>query len=101
MSVKRICLLSSLLLLLAIPSFWPYGYYVFLRWVIFITSLVLVVKFYESDLQTWSLIFGAVSFLFNPIFPIHMVKSSWVVVDFIVAILFFSSYSAYKGRKGA
>lgn len=97
MSLKKPSIIAGVLLLLAIPPIWPYGYYIFLRWVIFIASIIVAWGFYKSKLTAWTFIFGAIAFLFNPIAPIYLSKSSWVAIDFITATLFF--LSAYSIRQ--
>lgn len=89
MNNKWICIISGLALLVAIPTGWPYDFYIILRWVIFITSLIVAFGFYNSKLPAWTLIFGAVAFMFNPIFPIYLNKQTWVIIDLISAFLFF------------
>jgi len=101
MNTKQLSIIVALMLLLAIPSgWWPYGYYVLLRWVVFIGSIIISHGFYKSKLSGWVLVFGAIAFLFNPIMPIYLNKSSWVAIDFITMILFLvSAYSPNKNEK--
>jgi len=100
MNIKKTCILSGILLLLAIPPVWPYGYYQLLRLLIFATSALVAWGFYKSKLTPWAWIFGSVTFLFNPLIPIHFDKSSWVPIDFISAMLFFlAAYSVKKYGK--
>ncbi len=92
--MKNICIGSGLLLLLAILSFWPYGFYIFLRWMICFVSIYVAYGFYKSKLSGWMLIFGALAFVFNPIAPIYLNKAIWIPIDLIGAILFFiAAYS--------
>lgn len=92
MNMKQISAIAGVLLILAIPSgLWPYDYYVLLRWVIAGSALALAYYFYESKKTSWTLIFGSVAFLFNPIAPIYLAKQTWVIIDMIVAVLFFIS----------
>lgn len=97
MNIKGLCIASGIILLLAIPTGWPYGYYILLRWTIFITSIIVAWNFYKSEVSAWAFIFGAVAFLFNPIAPIYQSKSTWVIFDFIGAVLFF--LAAYSTKK--
>ena len=97
MKMKNICISSGLLLLLAIPSFWPYGFYIFLRWAICFVSILVAYGFYKSKLNGWAMVFGAIAILFNPIFPVYLNKASWVLIDIISAILFF--IAAYSNKK--
>ena len=57
-----------------------------------------IYKYYESKLTSWVFIFGALAFLFNPLFPIFMDKSVWVGIDLISAIVFFFSAYSVKGN---
>ena len=97
MNIKWLCVASGIMLLLAIPTGWPYGFYILLRWAIFISSALVAYSFYKANLQGWVLVFAAIAFLFNPLFPIYQTKSTWVMFDFIAAILFF--LAAYSKKK--
>jgi hypothetical protein len=45
--------------------------------------------------KPWMPIFGAIAFLFNPIDPITMARSIWIVIDWADALfLVFSIFSA-------
>lgn len=93
MKIRRLCLISGVLLILAIPTGWPYIYYEFLRSAIFVSSIIIADTFHKSKLISWTFVFGAIAFLFNPIIPIYLSKSSWIPIDFLSAILFF--YAAH------
>lgn len=93
-NTKGLCIISGILLILAIPTGWPYSFYIFLRWFIFGASIIVAYGFYKSKLTAWTFIFGALAFLFNPIMPVYLDKTTWVGIDFIGAILFFiAAYS--------
>jgi len=80
------------MLLLAIPTgLWGYGYYVLLRWVVTGTALFILWTAYEFKKTTWLWIMGIIALLFNPIAPIYLDKDTWVVIDFIVAVIFLIS----------
>ena len=96
MNLKWVAVISGVLLLLAMPTGWPYGYYVLLRWIITGSALILAYGFYESKIIHWALVFGGIAFLFNPIFPIYLDKQTWVIIDLIVAIIFFASNGAVR-----
>lgn len=98
MNIKWLCVLSGALLLLAIPTGWPYSFYILLRWFIFITSAIVAYGFYMSKISTWALVFGGIAFLFNPIAPIYLNKSTWVSLDFISAVLFFVASGSTKKK---
>lgn len=79
---------------------WPYVYYQLLRWIIFISGIVVSYGFYKSHLQGWMLVFGAITILFNPIFPVYLYqKSYWIGIDLIIGIIFLNASGSSK--KGA
>lgn len=95
--MKNLCILAGTLLLLAMSTFLPYSFYVFLRWAICLVSIYVSYGFLISKLNGWALVFGAIGIVFNPIIPIYLTKASWLPIDFIGAILFFiAGYSAKK-----
>lgn len=66
----------------------PYGYYVFLRWVVCASALFVIWAAYNPR-RLWALwIFGIIAVLFNPVVPIHAWRGFWIPVDVVVAILF-------------
>jgi len=91
--------ISTIMLILAIPTFWAYGYYVLLRWVVTISAVFLLSLAYESKKTLWLFLMGMIAILFNPIIPVHLDKETWVVIDFIVAIIFLVSISKIKYKK--
>lgn len=97
MNIKWPSIIAGILLLLGIPNGWPYDYYTILRWVVCGVAIFNVVGFYKSKLTGWVFVFGALAFLFNPLFPVHLNKSSWVGIDLISAIVFF--LAAYSIRR--
>lgn len=90
--MKWLVIASGVLLLFGMLNL-PYGYYNFLRLAICISSAIVAYHFYNSQKTLWTLIFGAIALLFNPIVPVYLTKSLWVVIDLIAAILFFTSLS--------
>jgi len=84
------------MLLLAIPDIWPYGYYIVLRWVVAASALFLIWVSYELKKQFWLVPMAMVAILFNPIVPIHLDKETWTIIDFVVAILFLVSIFKLK-----
>jgi hypothetical protein len=82
--------LAAIMLLLAIPSIWPYSYYQILRWVVAIVACYNAYTAYESKQNNWLIIMIGIAILFNPIAPIYFEKSTWVVMDIIGAIVMFS-----------
>ena len=98
MSIRWLSVVSGVLLILAIPSGWLYGYYVFLRWAIFVSAIVVANGFHKAKLMAWVFVFGALAFLFNPIVPIYLNKASWVGIDLVAAMLFFIAAYSIKRK---
>jgi len=98
MNIKWFSIASGILLLLGILNGWPYGYYIFLRWAVCGAAIFNAIGFSKSKLTGWVLVFGALAFLFNPLFPVYLNKSSWVGIDLISAILFFLSAYSIKDK---
>ncbi len=97
MNIKNLCLLAGILLIGAIFSFWPYSYFIILRWLVFIISLIVLNGFYTSNLKGWAIVFGVIALLFNPIYPVYLNKQSWIPIDLVSAIFFFlAAYSIKK-----
>ena len=56
------------------------------------------ISFSKLNLTGWVLVFGALAFLFNPLIPIYLNKSSWVGIDLISAIVFFLAAYSNKNK---
>lgn len=97
-NMKLLSIIAGIALLLAIIPSWAYGYYILLRWFIFISSIIIAYKFYRSKLTGWTLVFGAIAFLFNPLFPIYLSRSTWAPIDLVAGVLFFISAYSLKRR---
>lgn len=92
MQYKRIvAIVAAAMLLLAIPSIWPYGYYQILRWVIAGAAVFIGYLAYQFGKKWWLGVMVAIAIVFNPIAPIYFSKEVWVVFDFIVAVVFLAS----------
>lgn len=96
MNIKWICIVAGVMALLAILPSWPYSYYQILRLVLFVSSLVVAYSFYNSKQQGWALAFGAIAFLFNPIFPVFLNRSTWSGIDLITGIIYFLASNLVK-----
>ncbi|MCK4325941.1 hypothetical protein KAW55_04225 [bacterium] len=96
MPVKIPIVASIVMLLLAIPPGWPYGYYSLLRLVVCGTSVYLVWSARQINKDGWMWAMGFVALLFNPILPIHLDKFTWSVIDLGIAILFVISIFKLK-----
>jgi Family of unknown function (DUF6804) len=69
----------------------PYGYYTFLRWVVCLSAGVVCWVAWHSTAQWATWLFAGVAFLFNPIVPVFLERSTWQPIDVICAIAFLAS----------
>lgn len=86
---------GALLLLLALGRN-PYGYYNFLR--LYVTALSLYGAYVASGLerQRWFAFFCVTAILFNPLFPIHLTRDLWAVVDVVLAGVLLASLVLFR-----
>lgn len=61
----------------------PYGYYTFARTVTCLACLVLAYSSYgkRSFALPWSVVFGLMAVLFNPVIPVYLTKRTWTELD--------------------
>ena len=85
-------LISLVFLLLAIGNH-PSSYYTFLRWIVAGSSLYSGWVLSKLKLSNWAWVLFIVGILFNPIIPVYLNRSTWQVIDIIVAIIFLISLS--------
>lgn len=95
---KNIASVITIVMLLVAIADLPYGYYTLLRCVVTASAIFLVWTAYESKRTFWLFLMGIVAILFNPLIPIHLDKETWVIIDFIVAILFLVSIFKIKSK---
>jgi hypothetical protein len=89
-------ILAGVMLLLAIPSIWPYSYYQLLRWVVAIVASYNACIAYEFEKNEWMIVMAIIALLFNPIVPIHLDKSTWGFLDLVVSGVMFYSMNKIK-----
>ena len=101
---KNIALVvAAAVLFLALFDGWEYGFFTMLRFVVFATTAYVAWMAYGGQKEKWVWVFGFVAVLFNPFFPVHLDRETWVVIDFIVgmfllATTFFFKFDTEKGR---
>jgi hypothetical protein len=97
--LKTLLFICSALLFLAIADL-PIGYYTLLRIVVTITSILIFIRDFENGINLWSIIFGIVAVLFNPLIPIYLIdKNIWIPIDLAAGCLFFVKSFAVNKTK--
>ncbi len=78
----------ALLVVALLP--WSYGYYAFLRLVVFAVSVWIGYEQWKHDdaVSGWVVAFGAVALLYNPLLPVHLTREIWTVLNLATAMLF-------------
>ena len=97
--MKDVAIAAAVLLLLAIAPL-PIGYYKFLRISTTIGAVVLTIDSYKGQVNIWSIVFGIIAILFNPIVPIYLYqKDKWMPIDIGAAVIFVSYAIWHKTPK--
>ncbi|GAI91013.1 unnamed protein product [marine sediment metagenome] len=84
---KYFIILSIFMLFGAIAE-WPYGYYILLRWITCIASILVAFQAFEKNIDWAKVVFIVIAILFNPLAPIYLSRSTWIPLDIITAMLF-------------
>jgi hypothetical protein len=61
----------------------PYGYYVFMRWVVCAAFAYGALSAYKSEQHGWAWLLGAGAILFNPIIPFRMHRADWTILNLL------------------
>ena len=86
--MKPIAIFTATILFVAFFNL-PIGYYTFMRIWVTITSILLIKQEIRKGINTWVILFGIITIIFNPILPIYLFsKSSWMPIDLIVGVTF-------------
>jgi len=83
-----LAIISTIMLLLAIPPLWPYGYYLLLRIIVCVTAVALSLGAHRKEKLGWMWTMIIIAIIFNPLIPFHLGKEIWSIVDLAVAVIF-------------
>lgn len=65
------------------------GFYTLVRIAITIGAVIAAFQNSSNGINTWSIMFGIVAIIFNPIIPVYLHdKGAWMVIDIIAITLF-------------
>jgi hypothetical protein len=95
LNIWYICMGALLVAALAMP----YDYYNILRLFICGSSIFLLVQHKsrwpgQTDNWTWGLI--ALAVVFNPVVPIHLPKTIWVMIDIASVVFLYKHYQMFQ-----
>lgn len=88
-----------MLLVALMPN--PYGYYILLRWVICGICAYYVFEALKTRKHPWAWVFGIGAIIYNPIFPLHLGRSVWSVVNIASVVVVIASFSAMRQKRRA
>jgi hypothetical protein len=90
-SVARYASIAAIvILIIGILGNTAYSTYQILRWIVCGASIVNIIKYYEKN-KIFIAIFIFIAILFNPISPIFMTRSSWLIFDALTLMVFIGS----------
>lgn len=97
---KNIALIISIIFLcIALADGLTYGFFTFLRWVVFLSSVYVVYLSVKTKQEVWIFVFGLLAILFNPIAIIHLSRNTWQVLDVLTGLFFLVSIFTLKFPK--
>lgn len=88
---------SVLVLVWGMQSGNPYGYFVFLRIVVCLGAFVFAAIFSGKKREMLVILFAGIAILFNPVFPIHLTREKWLVLDAVTIVAFCAGAGVWLG----
>jgi hypothetical protein len=86
--MKLLLVLCGAFLFLAVVNL-PIGFYTFLRILVTIGAITTIGVEVQKGITIWTILFGLITILFNPLFPIYLYeKTAWLPFDIICGIIF-------------
>ena len=65
------------------------GFYTLVRIIVTIGTVAATIQNSSNGINIWSIIYGGMAILFNPLVPVYLHdKGAWVMIDIIAIILF-------------
>ncbi len=66
----------------------PYGFFIFLRWIMTICSAWIGYRIFIKTPKSKALVlFGILTILFNPFVPIILEREAWTLIDVIILVI--------------
>ena len=86
-TIRQLLSVSAVALFLAVLPVWPYGYYVLLRLLVCGASAYLAYIAGSSQTLTRNrVLLLLIAVLFNPLVPVHLLRSIWAPIDLGVGL---------------
>lgn len=99
MNYRVLAAVAILLFIAAAPL--PYGFYTFVKIVVFLCAGYMAYQGYATrQVGGWPWLWGIVAIVFNPVVAVRMTKEVWTVVDILIGAVFgFVAYRAFQREK--
>src|SRR5437667_7281640 len=93
-------LIAAVMLVFAAVEEQPDSFYTLLRWVCCAVFAYSAVTSFQMKRVLWLGIFAVLAVLFNPIFPLGLDRSLWIVADWIaIGAIVFAAFIFWKDAK--
>ena len=87
-SLRIFLLICIVALLFAAMGHWPYDFYVLMRLAIFATCVIQFFAILGKQRTAWAGTIFIVALLYNPLFPIHLHRSTWESLNWVTLAIF-------------
>ena len=97
-SLNLFLIIPAALLILAPLISFPYGFYMFLRLIVTITSIIIIIYNIKTvgGVNEITILFGLIAILYNPIIPVNLTREIWMPINFVTSGIYI--YSLFKIR---
>jgi hypothetical protein len=93
-------LIAALMLVFAAAEKQPDSFYTLLRWICCAVFAYSAVTSFQMKRVLWLWIFGVLAVLFNPIFPLGLDRTQWIVADwFSIGAVVIAAFVFWKVSK--
>jgi len=97
--IRIVSLISIVLVLIALFDM-PYSYYKLLRFLLFVGTAYISYTFYQAQNKILMLINILIVVLYNPIFPLHMNREFWTIINILTIVGFgYNIFEVMKTKK--
>ena len=93
--MKQVYLIIAAMMLLCLAPM-PYGYFMLVRFVAMVAFGLMAYQYYTRQKAIAAVIFGVLALLFQPIYKIALGRTTWNVIDVLVAVLLIALYVLEK-----
>ena len=93
-------LIAAVMLVFAAAEKQPDSFYTLLRWICCVVFAYSAVTSFQMKRTVWLGIFGSLTVLFNPIFPLGLDRTQWIVADwFSIGAIVIAAFIFWRDAK--